>query len=102
MRVHCAKVALGPGTGEALKVCGTVFRSRGRTGSVVPQKHGHVGEGRRGNEIAGHAMREGSSRTAFGEIVVVGGDGDSENRALTTADVDGIEGIFLSKASGLY
>lgn len=47
-------------------------------------------------------MWEGSSGTAFGEIVVVGGDGNSKNRALTATNVNRIERVFLTKAAGLY
>lgn len=47
-------------------------------------------------------MREGSPGTTFGEIVIVGGDGDSENRALTATNVNRIEGVFLAKTAGLY
>lgn len=47
-------------------------------------------------------MREGSSGTTIGKIVVVGGDGDSKNRALAAADINRIEGVFLAKTAGLY
>ncbi len=47
-------------------------------------------------------MREGSSGTTLGEIVVVGGDGDSENRALAATNINRIEGVFLAKTASLY
>lgn len=96
-----AEIALGPGAGVALKVGGAVFRSGSWAGAVVPEIDWHVGEGRRGDEIAGTAWREGSACAAFGEIVVVGGDGDAETAVHAAADVKGVEGVFLYKAAGL-
>jgi hypothetical protein len=99
--VDGAKVPLGPYALEALKVRRPVLWSGSRSGPVVPEKHGHVGEGRRGDEIACLAGRKRSAGAAVGEIVVKGGDGDAQGAVLAAADVDGIQGVLLGKSTSL-
>lgn len=99
--VHGAEVALRPGVLVPREVGGLVLGARGGRGAaVVPEVEGRVGEGGRGDEIAGRAGGQRRALAAFGEVVVVDGDGDAETAALGAANVDGRQGVVDDEAAG--
>lgn len=82
-----------------------VFRiSGGRSSNVVPEEDRHVWESSWRHEFTWGAMWDFDSfntGATFNEGVK-DGDGSTEGGSLGSPNIDRVEGVFLSKATGLF